>query len=92
MTNSFYCPGEEAAMVIIVVSLTFAAYLCGSLIVCRWKWKLIFIGNMQNKNNCFIKHVLQQKNFIVTEMLSPYNFNFTFVHYDLNIDGLIKIG
>ena len=27
-----YCPGKEAAMGIIVVSLTFTAYLCGALI------------------------------------------------------------
>ena len=28
-----FCPGKEAALVIIVVSLTFTAYQCGSLIV-----------------------------------------------------------
>ena len=29
----FYCPGKEAAMGILVVSLTCTAYLCGALIV-----------------------------------------------------------
>ena len=29
----FYCPGKEAALVIIVVSLPCTAYQCGSLIV-----------------------------------------------------------
>ena len=31
--NNTYCPGKEAALVIIVVSLPYTAYHCGSLIV-----------------------------------------------------------
>ncbi|MBC7688176.1 MAG: hypothetical protein H7211_08355 [Aquabacterium sp.] len=30
--HRFHCPGKEAAMVIIVVSLPCTAYLCGTLI------------------------------------------------------------
>ena len=32
VAKNFHCPGKEAALVIIVVSLTFTAYQCGSLI------------------------------------------------------------
>jgi len=32
LSFAFYCPGKEAALVNIVVSLTCAAYLCGALI------------------------------------------------------------
>ena len=32
MQVCFYCPNKAAAMVIIVVSLTYTAYLCGALI------------------------------------------------------------
>ena len=30
--QQFYCPGKEASMGIIVVSLPYSAYLCGALI------------------------------------------------------------
>ena len=40
--NFFYCPGKEAAMWIIVVSLPFTEYLCGTFIVlCRGSKSLL---------------------------------------------------
>ena len=79
-----FCPGKEAALVIIVVSLPCTAYLCGSLIVfCRRTFYLTVLHQTSKNQTSYRKNT---SSFIaLCLLLLPHRNPFAAVGADVNV-------
>ena len=72
---NFYCPNKEAAMVIVVVSLSCTAYPCGSFIVLWVKIQTHFRISSQNEIHFTLDYSNFEKQFL-TSFRSSQNAKF----------------